>query len=49
MKYKRSKGATKPSTIATHLAVALAPLEKKLVVHPSRRNEMERAMMVGNV
>lgn len=50
MAYKRSKGAAKPSTIATHIAAALAPLEKKFVVHPSRRNEMERlrAMMVGN-
>lgn len=51
MRYKRSKGQTKPATIESHIAAALAPLEKHLVVHPSRRAEMERlrAMMVGNV
>ncbi|HEX7138320.1 MAG TPA: alkaline phosphatase family protein [Vicinamibacterales bacterium] len=50
MRYKRSAGAQKPATIESHLAELLAPLEKKLVVHPRRRDEMERlrSIVIGN-
>lgn len=42
MRYKRSGGVRKPATIESHLAEVVAALEKRLVVHPSRREEMER-------
>jgi len=51
MRYKRSRGARKPATIESHLATAFAPLEKRLVLHPRRRDEMERLreIVIGDV
>src|ERR1043165_1541777 len=51
VRYKQSRGIRKPATVESHLAEIVAPLAKKLVVHPRRRDEMERLreLMVGNM
>jgi phospholipase C len=51
MRYKRSNGIRKPATVESHLAELFAPLAKNLVVHPRRRDEMERLrqIVVGDV
>jgi len=51
VRYKQSRGVRKPATVESHLAEIIAPLATQLVVHPRRRDEMERLreLMVGSM